>query len=141
MSHKCRRPEKYIATAEILEADEAIDEGKVLAEAFTTILGVKDELRIETDSEDLFYLLSIQMNSYYRVLELMVAIYDFETKRVNKIYWIAGKDNLSDPVTKANSPLDPALQLLHHIGIIPIEFPNAKSRSSNKFFGQFLKHG
>lgn len=95
------------------------------------------ELLIALDSKDLFSSLSTQRNSIDRSIRADVNVirFEFETKSVSKIYWIPGKMNLSDPGTKADSPLIPALQLLLHTGKIPIEFPTAESRSSGRSLG------
>lgn len=61
-SHKSRRPVKSIGAAEILAAGEAIDEGKVLANAYKALLGINVELLIALDSKDLFETLSTCTN-------------------------------------------------------------------------------
>lgn len=54
MSHKSKRPVKYIGSAEILAASEAIDEGKVLANYICLVLNVEVDLIIAVDSNDLY---------------------------------------------------------------------------------------
>lgn len=57
--------------------------------------------------------------------------YDFETKKIFRMMWIKGTTNLSDPLTKRDSPLITSLQLLLHSAMIPINFDaNLSSNSS-----------
>lgn len=106
-SRKSKRPVKSVGAAEILAAGEAIDEGKIIAQAYSILLGMKMDLLIALDSKDLFQSLSTQRNSIDKFIRADVNVirHEFETQNVHKIMWIPGKQNLADPGTKAGSPL------------------------------------
>lgn len=136
-SHKSKRPVKSIGAAEILAAGEAIDEGKVLAKAYEVLLGMNIDLLIAVDSKDLFETLSTCRNSIDRSIRADVSVirYEFETQKVNRIFWIPGKVNLADPLTKPNSPLTQALQLTLFSGDISISLDGHLLRDSDQFTG------
>ena len=107
-SHKSKRPVKSIGAAEILAAGEAIDEAKVLVKAYQVLFGIHIDLLLALDSKDLFDTLSTCRNSADRSIRADVSVirYEFEKFKLNRIFWIPGKVNLADPLTKANSPLN-----------------------------------
>ena len=136
-SHKSKRPVKSIGAAEILAAGEAIDEGKVLVNAYRVLLGMDIDLMISLDSKDLFETLSTCRNSIDRSIRADVSVirYEFETQNVNRFFWIPGKVNLADPLTKTNSPLVQPLQLSMYSGELGISFEDVLERQSNQSSG------
>lgn len=136
-SRKIKRPVKSTGAAEILAAGEAIDEGKVLHDALQLILATKIDLWIAVDRKELYTSFSTQMNSIDKSIRADVNIirFDFETKAINRMFWIPGRCNLSDPGTRQDSPLRDTLNLTLQTGHIPIEFPTMESRSSDSPLG------
>lgn len=125
--HKSKRPVKSIGAAEILAASEGMDEGKVPSSDICIMLGIDIELSKAVDSKDLLTSLSTQCNSIDRSIrrdENSIS-YEFETHKVNQIYWIPGVQNLADILTKRDSPLSQPFQLLTYSGLVPIDFPQA----------------
>ena len=137
ISHKSKRPVKSVGAAEILAAGEAIDEGKLLRLALTTILPLNIDFMLVLDSRDLFNSLSTCRNSADRSIRADVNVirYEFESRNVSNMMWVPGKVNLADPCTKPNSPLTDALQLLLQSGKLPFGFPDSEIRSSNRSTG------
>ncbi|PXF44742.1 hypothetical protein BWQ96_05501 [Gracilariopsis chorda] len=123
-SHKSRRPVKSIGSAEILAAGEAIDEGKLLAKAYSKLLGFEIGLWIVVDSKDLYGTLSTCRNASDKLIrgEVSVTRLDFETKKIERMVWVPGKCNYGDPLTKTDSPMADALQNLLYSGRISIDF-------------------
>ena len=121
------------AAAEILAAGSAIDEGKILRRVYEEILGMCVNLYNVVDSKDLYTTLSTCRNSLDKSIRGDVGLirYEFEKKQVSKMIWVPGSTNLADPVTKPNSPLCSALQLLLFEGEIPICFDQAEVRDSS----------
>eukprot|EP00178_Gracilaria_changii_P001336 TRINITY_DN1187_c0_g1_i1.p1 TRINITY_DN1187_c0_g1~~TRINITY_DN1187_c0_g1_i1.p1 ORF type:complete len:639 (-),score=88.06 TRINITY_DN1187_c0_g1_i1:5196-7112(-) len=136
-SHKSRRPVKSIGSAEVLAAGCAIDEGKVLKRAFSKLLDVEVSLLVVVDSKDLFDTLSTCRNATDRSIRADVSVirYEFETYQVSRMSWIPGKLNFADPLTKLDSPLCSALELLLFKGEIPIDTSSCQHRSSNRSTG------
>lgn len=60
--------------------------------------------------------------------DVSVIRYEFETHKVNRVTWIPGKVNITDPLTKNNSPLTDPLQFAMLNGEIPISFNGAEDR-------------
>ncbi|PXF41499.1 hypothetical protein BWQ96_08781 [Gracilariopsis chorda] len=123
-SHKSRRPVKSIGSAEILTSGEAIEEGKVLAKAYSKLLGFEIGLWIVFDSKDLYGTLSTCRNASDRSIrgDVSVIRFDFETKKIERMVWVPGKCNYGDPLTKTDSPMVDALQNLLYSGRISIDF-------------------
>ena len=136
-SHKSKRPVRSIGAAEILAVGEAVDEGKTLKSAVSTILGINVKLLVATDSKDLFNSLSTQRNSIDKSIRADVNLirFEYETHSVNTVVWIPGKCNPADPGTKRDSPLTDVLRLMLYTGVIPIEFTGSQSRSSQRSLG------
>lgn len=136
-SRKSKRPVKSVGAAEILAAGEAIDEGKLIAQSYSMILGFQLDLIIVLDSKDLFYSLSTQRNSIDKSIRANVNVirHEFEIRNVHKIIWIPGNLNLADPGTKCDSPLSPALQLMLFSGKLPSSFPGLESCTSDRSLG------
>lgn len=136
-SHKSKRPVKSIGAAEILAAGAAIDEGKLVRKAFQKLLNVDVTLSIAVDSKDLFTTLSTCRNSADRSIRADVNVirFEFETHNITKMIWIPGKVNPADCLTKRNSPLVDALQLILYSGKIQIDFSDQQFRNSDQFHG------
>lgn len=62
-SHRSRRPVRLIGTAKILAADEAIDEGKIIATSLSAALGTSVFLHIVLDSKYLYTSLFTMRNN------------------------------------------------------------------------------
>ena len=56
--------------------------------------------------------------------------YYFETKQVDSIIWVPGSANFAGPLTKNDSPLSTALQLLLYQGYLPSKFEIMINRNS-----------
>lgn len=137
-SHKSKRPVKSIGAAEILAAGEAIDERKVLANAYRVLLDMDIDLMIALDSKDLFETFAICRNSIDRSIRANVSVirYEFETHNVSWIFSIPGKVILADPLTKTNSPLVEPLQLTLYSGELGLSFEDAIDRNSHQISGR-----
>lgn len=138
ISHKSKRLVKSVPAAEILAATEGIDEGKMIAQAYSEILGFDIKLRLCVDSKDLFTSLSTQRNSIDRSIRGDVGCirFEFQTGAVDKISWIPGNLNLADPLTKKDSQLTDLLQLSLFSGKLAVDIEDSsESKSSEKNFG------
>ena len=132
-SHRSHRPVKSAGSAETIAAAQALDEGKLLKLAMQAVLQIPIELILVVDSKDLFDSLTSCRNATDRAIrgDVSVIRYDFETKAVNKVIWIPGSCNLSDPMTKLNSALAQSLQLLLVGGEIPMDIDKSEERESD----------
>ncbi|PXF49341.1 hypothetical protein BWQ96_00915 [Gracilariopsis chorda] len=132
--HNSRRQVKPIGSEETLAAGEAIDEGKVLANAFRKLLAVKVDLFVVVDSKDLFDTLSTCRNATDRSIRAEVSVirYEFETHNVSQIIWIPGKLNLADLLKKSDSPLRTSLEILLYSGTIPLDTTMCEHRISGR---------
>ena len=137
ISHKSKRPVKSVGAAEILAAGEAIDEGKLLKFAVSTLLPFTIDFMLVVDSRDLYNTLSTCRNSADRSIRADVSVirYEFESENVSRIMWVPGKVNLADACTKQNSPLTESLQFLLCSGKIPSDLPDSDIRSSKMSTG------
>jgi len=133
-SRKSKRPVKSIASAETLAVGEAIDEGKLLRNAFERLLNIEIELVIILDSKDLFDTLSTCRNATDRSIRADVNVirFEFETRAVSRMIWTTGATNLADPLTKHNSPLTQALELLLFDGSLPFSLSDSITRRSDQ---------
>lgn len=113
MSHNSKRPVPSTVAAEILAAAEAIEEGKILKSALSTVFAIKVRLIVAVDSKDLYTTLSTLRNATDRFIRADVNMvrFDFETGNIDEVVWIPGSVNPADPGTKLNSPLTTSLQL------------------------------
>ena len=136
-SRKSGKPVKSIATAEIIAASEAIDEGKVIKNAIQFLLNMEIKLILAVDSNNLYEALSTSHTSSDRSIrgEVGVIRYEFETHNVDQIRWIPGKVNLSDALTKPNSSLTEALQLSLFTSTMTITVLESQCRHSRQFTG------
>lgn len=136
-SHKSRRPVKSIGAAEIMAVGEAIDDGKVLKSALSTILGFKLQLTVITDSKDLYTSLSTQRNSVDKSIRADVNVirFEYETHAVDTVAWIPGRTNPADVGTKRDSPLCDALSLMLFTGKLSLDFNQAEFRSADRSLG------
>ena len=132
-SHKSRRPVKSSAAAETLAAAEAIDEGKTLKSTLTSVLQIDVPFYLVVDTKDLYTSLSTKKNSIDKSIRADVNVirYEFETQNVNKIFWIPGSTNISDPGTKPKSSLSELLKITMATGILQIDLEKQESKSSN----------
>lgn len=137
MSHKSKRPVRSIGAAEILAASEAIDEGKTLKTALSTLLAIPVRLIIIVDSKDLYTSLSTRRNSIDRSIRADVNVirFEFETGNIDELCWLPGQLNIADPGTKTDSPLCQSLQLLMHDGKLPLDISRHESRRHDRSLG------
>jgi len=128
---------KSIGSAEVFAIGSGIDEGKVIVQAYETILPIKIDLVVVVDSKDLYDTISTCRLATDRSIRGDIGLmrYDFETHKITKMVWIKGSTNLSDPLTKRDSPLTSSLQLLLHTGKIPFNFDVQLSRDSRRTTG------
>ena len=112
-SHKSKRPVKSIGAAKIIAAGEAMDQEKVLANAYRVLLHIDFDLLIVLDSKDLFETLSTCRYFIDSSISADVGVirYEFETHKLNRLTWVLSKLNLADPSTRPSSPLVQPLQL------------------------------
>lgn len=136
-SHLSHRPVKSIASSEVLAAGEGVDEGKQLARTYKKLLQLDVPLTVLVDSKDLFTSISTcrvpEDKSIRADLELLR--YYYETKQLNELIWIPGSTNLSDSLTKKDSPLCNVLQLMLFDGFIPMNIDKAQSSASKTSMG------
>lgn len=138
LSHKSKRPTKSVPAAEILATTEAIDEVKMICNAYREILRIKIETQICVDSKDLFTSLSTQRNSIDRSMRNDVSCirFKFQVGSLDKITWLPGKLNLADALTKQDSPLTEALRLTLYTGRLQLEFErNTETKTTEKNYG------
>lgn len=90
------------------------------------------DLIVALDSKDLFGTMSPCCNSVDCSIRGDVSLikYEYETHKVNQVTWIPGKLNLTDPLTKTNSPLTEPLQLTVFSGELSSSFDDAEDRSA-----------
>lgn len=90
-----------------MAAAESIDEDKVLANMLSSVYSTRILLLLALDSPDLFTSLYKQRDSMenYIPSDVIFIRHSFERRQVSNIVWIPGKENLSDPGTKTDSPL------------------------------------
>ena len=81
---------KSVPAAEIFAATEGIDEGKMVAQAYSEVMSMDIKMHLCVDSKDLFTSLSTQRNSIDRSIRGDVGCirFKFETGSVDKISWI-----------------------------------------------------
>jgi len=137
ISQKSKRPVRSVGVAETFAAGIAIDEGKLLKHTYERILGMQVGLYVAVDSNDLWETISTCRTPTDNAIRSDVCLirYEFETKARDRLIWIPGQSNLTDPLTKPNSPLCNALQLLMFHCEISFEFPKAKHRISDQSTG------
>lgn len=85
------------------------------------------------DSKDLFATLSTCRNVADRSIrgDVSVIRYEFETRNVDRMIWIPGSANYADPLTKTDSPISQALELMFFDGKISMDFHGALFRNSD----------
>lgn len=76
------------------------------------------EVYLWVDCKDRFKYLSTQRNSIDRSIrgDVDSIRFEFQVENVNQIFFIPGKINLTDPLTKTYNPLTESLKLTLHIG-------------------------
>lgn len=123
MSHLSRRPGKSSASAEVLAAGEAVDDGRVIASALSVVLNGKVHLSIAVDSRDLFSLLSTCRTPEDKSISAKVQLirFGFETHSLNTLIWIPGSINFADALTKTDSRVHESLQLMMFEGTLPCD--------------------
>ena len=138
ISHKCKRPFKSVPAAEILVAAEGIDEGKVVAKAYSELRDMDTKVRLCVDLKDMFTSLSTQRNAMNRPFRGDVGCirFVFQTGAVEKISWIPEKVNQADPPTKNDNALANMLLLPLLNDRLCLEIEDvAETKSSDKNFG------
>lgn len=137
MIHKSKRPVKSIGAAEILAAAKAIDEGKILKQAMSTLLGLPIRLIVALDSRDLFTSLSTKRNSVDKSIraEVNVIRFEYETGNADEIVWIPSRVNLIDPGTNTDSPLVQSLQLTIATDKLSTDLSASERRSADRPLG------
>lgn len=138
-SHKSHRPVRSTGAAEILAAGAGFDNGKLLAQAYRLLLNVEIGLSAAVDSKDLFNSLWTCLNSVDRSIRRDVSLsrHNFETRQILRIFWIPGKLNPADPLTKTSSQLTETLQLFMYSGLLPTDFSASEHRDSEQFLGWY----
>ncbi len=138
ISHKSKRPVKSVPAAEILAATEGIDEGKMIAQAYSELMAMEIKMQLCVDSKDLFTSLSTQRNSIDRSIRGDVSSirFEFQTGAVEKISRVPGNVNLADPLTKKDSQLSDLLQLTLYKGRLCVDLDaSSETKHSQKNFG------
>lgn len=113
ISHKSKRPVKSVPAAEIMAATEGIDEGKMVANAYSEIMDMVIRMRLCVNSKDLFTSVSSKRNSIDCSIcgDVGCIQFEFKTGSVDQISWFPGEINLADALTKKDSQLADMLQL------------------------------
>lgn len=106
LPHKDKRPARSIGAVEILAADEATVEEKLLAHMLSALLNSSNNLIITVHSKDLSNSISTERSSIEKSLrpEMNVIRYEFDSKNIDQIFWIPGNKNLSDTGTNHSCP-------------------------------------
>lgn len=88
---------------EIIAAGDAIDEGKRLSRAMSSIFHVDIPVVVALDRHDLLMSLRMQRNCVEKIIpcEVNVIRYEFERQSVAKVVWISGNQKLADPAPRA----------------------------------------
>ncbi len=107
--------------------DPAIDEGKVLKKAMSTLIGIYVDTIIAIDSNDLMQCRYSIGKSIRGNVDLIR--YQFETRHVDRKIWVPCTTNLS---TDYNRFLCQPLQLVLFSGEIPIDFSYSQIRNSEQ---------
>ena len=136
-SHISSRPVISSASAEVLAAGCAINEGNMIKEAYKTLLGIEVHLCVVLDSKDLFLSLSTCRTPEDKSIRADVQIlrYNFERHYLNRLIWIPGSLNIADSLTKKDSPLAETLQLMLFDGSLPVYLSSGESRESSTTLG------
>lgn len=138
LSHKSKHLLKSVPAAEMFAASEGIDEGKTISKAYLELQGMDIKLRLAVNSKDLLTSLSTQNNSIDKSMggEFSCPRFEFQSGAVDRILWIPGQANISDPLTKKDSGLTDELQLTLYSGRLCFKFEDvAKTQFSEKNFG------
>lgn len=90
----------------------------MLTKALEKLLRTEVSLVVCVDSKDMFETLSTCHGSMDKNIraDVVEIKYEFETRNVKRMIWISGKINLSDRLTKYDSPLATSLRLLFFNG-------------------------
>lgn len=136
-SHMSKRPAKSSASAEILAASEAVDDGRVIRKCLSRVFNMYVSLVMVVDSKDSLSSLSTSRVPQEKSIAADVTLlrYYFETKQLDKLVWIPGKINIADALTKRDSPLCNALQLLMFDGALPHAFTGNETADAHKSRG------
>lgn len=121
----------------MLAAGSAIDESILISSALGVLLKAEIPVIVVVDSKDLFDSLTschVPEDKCIRA-DVQLIRYYFETQKVNKMLWIPGSLNLAHPLTKKDSRLTDALQLLLFDGSLPFDFPRIEERCSERNLG------
>lgn len=136
-SHLSRRPTKSIGSADVLATGFGIDEGILTSAALSILLSAQIPVTVVADSKDLFDSLTschVPEDKSIRA-DVQLIRYYFETRQIHKMVWVPGSLNLADPLTKKDSSLCDALQILLFDGSLPFSIPDAKERCSEQNLG------
>lgn len=134
LSHKRKRPVISVPAAEILAVAEGIDEGKMLAQAYSELFDIDINLQLCVDSKDLLSSLCTQRNAIDRSISGDVSCiwFEFQTGAIHKITWIPGEVNLADQLPKKDSVLSEAMQLAMFIGRLILKLEDISETKSFK---------
>lgn len=105
-SHKSKRRLRSTTAAEIISAEEALEEVALIEQAFEFIYGVEIKLVVLVDTKELYQCMSTQRNETENPGrgDFNTIRYNYETL-VDVFGWIKGSCNPADIGTKKNSAL------------------------------------
>lgn len=97
-SHKSKRPVQSTAGAEILTACEAINEGKTLKRAFSTLTGRPVQLIVLVHFRDLYTSLSTRCNSIDKSMgtDVKCIRFEYNVGNVDVILWLYVSVNFAE---------------------------------------------
>jgi len=109
----------------------------MLAHTVSTNYGTSVALYIALYSKDLFTSLSTQRNSHDKSIRADVNFIRFELERrnVSCFIWIPREENLADPGTKSDSPLENAPRLTLFDGRLSLDFFTLERCSAHRPLG------
>lgn len=115
-----------------MAAAEAIDEGKILKRALSTLIRNRLHLLVTIYSHDYFTGLLTKrdyIDKYVRA-DVNVIWYEYETSNADEVIWIPCKVNLTDPGTKAYSPINQAIKITICTSKISVELSTSEFRTA-----------
>lgn len=130
--NKLKRPLKLIAVGKIIAASEGIDEGVVLKQSNSILLGFTIVLIVVLNSKDFYSSLSTQRQSIDKSFRADVNYtrYQFEVGNADRICWVPRRLNLADAGTKSDNSLTQPLHLLLFFRGISFFFPELEASNT-----------
>lgn len=128
---------RSIGPSEILAAEEAIEEGNVLALTMSLVLGFSNPLHIMLDLKDLYTCLLTKRNSVEKSIgaDANCIRFHFERRNVARIVSIPENLHFADPSTSFDSPLTASRHLTLRDGRLSHSFGAAEVCGADRPLG------